>query len=144
MHKDFVVIGEVDLDLLEYEIVFERTIGNVNINKIGVCSVRVYNGEGQIPHFHIINKDGSFDCCICIYSNNYFSHPGHADQFSSNKQLEKLNTWLDQTDKKNRSNTNWETICQEWEKNNPECKFPKDKKVTIKPEYKDIKSTLTD
>lgn len=105
-------------------------------SSIGQCKVEIYGSEGSIPHMHIFNLDKSFDTCVCIYSNNYFSHGGkYRDKFTS-RQCKEFNNWL----KKANSNapmdaSNWQVAVILWETANPDCKFDKRHKVKTQPNY---------
>lgn len=103
---------------------------------IGQCKVEIYGSEGSIPHMHIFNVNKSFNTCICIHSNNYFSHGGkYRDKFTS-KQCKEFNNWLKKINSKFIGNlTNWEVAAGLWEVANPDCKFNKKYKVKIQPNY---------
>lgn len=101
----------------------------LTIDKLEKCKVAVYASEGQIPHFHIESEDGKFKSCVCIYSNNYFSHGGkYKGQFNS-KQRKEFNKWME---------NNWNKIKDAWEEGNPDCKFPEDQKCKAKPHYENM------
>lgn len=127
--------------LFSYEIEFsedineQEIIGNEPFNpkKIGRCKVMVYGGEGNIPHFHIESLNRTFSTCICIYSNNYFSHGDkYKDEFNS-KQRVQLNEWLKQPNPEFIQMSNWEMICVAWDRGTPDCKFKE--KVNSQPDY---------
>ena len=70
----------------------ESTIGSVKLRPIYV-DIKVYGGEGPIPHFHIVNKSEGFDCCVCIFDNCYFSHGTHQSILNA-VQRKSLNKFL--------------------------------------------------
>ena len=50
----------------------------------------VYDKEGIIPHFHIVEKrsgsrNSTVDCCICIFEPRYFDHGTHMSTLPRNK-----------------------------------------------------------
>ena len=53
----------------------DAIFGTVNLDTIGECDIVVKGIEENtdIPHFHVISKDKSFDTSICIYENSYLS-----------------------------------------------------------------------
>ena len=115
------------------ELVNEKQITSkknpLTIDKLNNCKVYVYGSEGQIPHFHIESEDGKFKSCVCIYSNNYFTHGGkYTNQFSS-KQRKEFNEWMSK---------NWNDIKDAWEEGNPNCNFPEDQKCSTKPHYENM------
>ena len=140
-----------DTKFLIGEIIFEGEYININEaevkdNKrynpggnIGECKIEVYGGEGDIPHFHIFNKNGSFDTCIKIYSAEYFHHEGHIGVFDSSKDRKELDKWLRKRNKILKNSTNWEIIVYLWESANPNCSFPILKKTNIQPDYSKLK-----
>ena len=111
-----------------------------NTKNIGEYKVEIYGGEGSIPHMHIYNSDKSFETCVCVYSNNYFSHGGkYSDKFTS-KQCKEFNKWLKELNTKSAiPMTNWEMVMTMWEGNNGnDCKFPENRKIRIQPHYEDM------
>jgi hypothetical protein len=104
--------------------------------KIGKCKIEVYNGEGSIPHFHIFNKDQSFQCCVRIYENNFFSHGNKYKDTLNKNQCKELDEWLKMPNKSAKGRlTNWEAIEFTWNFANPNCKYPDKKKCTTQPDY---------
>ena len=103
--------------------------------------IEVYPKEGQIPHFHIFNKDHSFESCIRIYDNHYFSHGGKYRSILSTTQAKELDYWLRlQNSRSNKVISNWEFAKETWEFNNLNCRFPQNKKVLIQPDYSKMNS----
>ena len=112
-----------------------------NTKRIGECKIEVYPKEGQIPHFHIFNKDHSFESCIRIYDNHYFSHGGKYRSILSTTQAKELDYWLRlQNSRSNKDISNWEFAKETWEFNNLNCRFPQNKKVSIQPDYSKMNS----
>ena len=86
--------------------------------------------------FHIFNKDHSFESCIRIYDNHYFSHGGKYRSILSAFQAKELDYWLRlQNSRSDKVNSNWEFAKETWELNNLNCRFPQNKKVSIQPDY---------
>ena len=64
-NSEFIVVGFIT---------FRNKDGSIDEN-IGKCIVVVFIDEKDtIPHFHIYNKDLSFNSCIKIYENEYYFH----------------------------------------------------------------------
>ena len=124
---------EFSEDINEQEIIGNKSF---NPNKIGRCKVLLYGREGNIPHFHIESLNRTFSSCICIYSNNYFSHGDHyKDEFNSKQRIQ-LNEWLNQPNAEFSKMSNWEMICVAWDRGTPDCKFKE--KVTTQPDYTEM------
>ena len=136
-----------DTKFLIGEIIFKEEYININEvevkdsqrynpgRSIGECKIEVYGGEGDIPHFHVFNKNGSFDTCIKIYSAEYFHYEGHTGVFESSKDRKELDRWLRKRNKILKNSTNWEIIVYLWESANPNCLFPILNKTNIQPDY---------
>ena len=107
---------------------------------IGECKVHVYGpDEGNIPHFHIFNKDHSFECCVRIYENYFFPHGGKYTDVLNTSQCRELNNWLMKiNDKVVVAMTNWQTIVSMWEVSNPNCRYPESRKTKIQPHYESM------
>lgn len=136
--EDISLIGYINFS----DSIYEQEVGGNKRYKpkgIGECKIEVYGpNEGSVPHFHIQSLDKSFQCCVCIYSNNYFSHGSYTGKLNT-KQCKELNEWLNLIQKNSFGKlTNWETIVVMWEGSNPECKFPKGRKVKIQPHYENM------
>lgn len=93
----------------------ESTVASIKLRPIYV-DIRVYTGEGPIPHFHLVTRDKSFDCCICIFDNYYFNHGTHQSVLNS-VQRKSLNDFLSSINNES-SITNWESIRYAWILNN--------------------------
>lgn len=89
-----------------------------NISKLGTCNIEVYEKEGTIPHFHVIGGGKNF--CICLHTNEYFSHNKNKySQFSSADQKVQLNEWLKLPNTKLSKNygmplTNYQAAVETW------------------------------
>lgn len=118
-------------------------VGTINfIDTVGECKIEIYSGEGQIPHFHIKNKDrskGKFDCCIMVYSAEYFDHGTHTDKLTKS-QCKQMNEFFKQKDTYNPNKTLWDAMVNYWNASNPDCKFPNYKKVKSQPDYSKLNS----
>ena len=86
--------------------------------------VCIYGEERTIPHLHIKDKQTEKECCIKLDKPEYFFH-GDREYFKLNsKQKKEFIKWLN-TYKKNKSKidigiTNWWSICDLWDINNPD------------------------
>ena len=134
---DFYELGSITFteSLLEEEIIGNKR--RINFNSIGECKIEVYRNEGIIPHFHLSTKDRKFECCICIYSNNFFSHGGKYRGTLSGKQCKQLNDYLS-SDSKVSGFTVWDLIRATWETSNMNNVFPDNRKVNKQPDYSNM------
>ena len=80
------------INLFSSELITEATT-KTSIPKIGDCDIIVRGNEGQIPHFHIISKDKSFESCVCIEQPRYFKHSNKNGELNR-KQRIALNNFL--------------------------------------------------
>lgn len=77
------IIGIIEfLDVIDESSV-ESSKRNVNIKKIGKCSVEVRDKEGPIPHMHIDSEDGSFKSCVCLHTQTCISPMTRSNMISS-------------------------------------------------------------
>ena len=74
-----------------------------------LVDILLYVGEGPIPHFHMVSKDKSFDYCICIFDNYYFSHGTHQSVLDPVQRIS-LNDFLDLPNHDSPYATNWQCI----------------------------------
>lgn len=140
-HTDNIIGSLGTINFNEY--INEQEIENKNnrfkTKIIGECKIEIYSSEGSIPHMHVFNNDKSFETCVCIYSNNYFTHRGKYTSKFSSKQCREFNKWMSKINTKSPSAiTNWQAAAGFWEFANPECKFPKNHKVKIQPNYENM------
>ena len=104
---------------------------------IGYYKIYIYSKEGKhIPHFHIISKSSKFECCICIYSPNYFNH-GNKNGLLNTKQRKILNNWLSSPNEKLNSVTNWDIIALSFDNANETNFYNKEFK---QPNYSNMNS----
>lgn len=140
-HKeDICLLGFINFEDSINEQELERKDKRFRTNSIGECKIEIYGpNEGSIPHMHVYNNDKSFEACVCIYTNTYFSHGGkYTDKFSS-KQCKEFNEWMNQKNNKFMGQiTNWQVAAGLWEASNPECKFPENRKVRTQPHYENM------
>ena len=128
---DVVTVGIITFnDILSEKEVYPRP----SFKSIGECKIEAYAGEGSVPHFHMSSLNGEFSSCVCIYSNNYFSHGGKYRDKLNTSQRKRFNSLLKQQDPVN-GLTMWQQIEFLWRTMNPECKFPKNRMVKIQPDY---------
>lgn len=90
------------------------------IGAVGDYVISVFSDEGPIPHFHFFNTKTRAESCIKILECEYFKHTKYKATLNSTekKQLQKF---LETPDTMNVFKTNFEAICYEWNKNNPDC-----------------------
>lgn len=103
-------------------------IGSIDtqVGKTGGYEIWVYNREGDgIPHFHIINEEAQFSCCIKIQECDYFKHTGKENTLN-NKLKKSLMMFLKSKHKKLKVVTNWEYLCACWDDNNSNYELPDD------------------
>lgn len=79
-----IIVGEIDL--FTPREIFLGEADKVDLEgsgkkSAGVCYIKVFGNEGDVPHFHITSKSNSkFYCCVCIYIADYFHHkPGEVN-----------------------------------------------------------------
>ena len=70
-------------------------MGYITFNDIGKCEiVTIGPNDIEIPHFHLFNKDHSFECCIKIFESEYLDHNGKYTDTLTYDQCKKLNEWM--------------------------------------------------
>lgn len=99
-------------------------IGEFNCNTL--FSVRVYSGEGQVPHFHVIDVQNGNESCVRIDCVKYFSHDTKVYKFNS-KQKKKLTEFLNTVSpyEEDEGKTYYMLIWMEWNRNNPNYRISK-------------------
>lgn len=99
-------------------------IGEFHCNTL--FSVRVYSGEGDIPHFHIVDVQNGNETCIRIDVPEYFLHGDKTFTLNS-KQKKKLIEFLNTVSEyeEDCGKTYYELIWEEWNRNNREHRIPK-------------------
>lgn len=99
---------------------------NKQVGETGGYEVWIYpNDPGDKPHFHIINDEEEFSCCVEICSANYFKHEGKEDELN-HKLRKSLIHFLKSPHRKLKPKTNWEYLCACWEDNNSGRELPDD------------------
>lgn len=110
-------IGETEETLLEM-----ANIGVVD----GTIYIKVYGGEGPIPHFHFYETQSRRAGCLKILEASYSVHGRYLDDLKRDERRE-LVDWLRALDpealEQGWKRTNWQAICYEWNKNNPQYKL---------------------
>lgn len=126
------LMGEINFS---ESILNEDKMGEIKLGKgLDTCQVYVYSNEDPIPHFHLFNKNKTFESCICIYEPLYFNHGFKTDKLN-NKQCEILNKWLDEPSYANPKLTNWELIDTVWVTGNSDLYIKKNNIKRVKPFY---------
>lgn len=103
-------------------------IGSIDtqVGKTGGYEIWIYNREGDgIPHFHIINEEENFSCCVRILECAYFIHTGKEDTLNT-KLKKSLMVFLNSNHRKLKGVTNWEYLCACWDDNNSNFELPED------------------
>ena len=101
-------------------ITFKRKDGSIDEN-IGKCIVVIFIDDhimGHEPHFHIYNKDLSFNACIKIYENKYYNHFGKYTSTLKRRYCKQLDNFLRSKyygDYDKTKVTIWEHIKNIWE-----------------------------
>ena len=126
------------LDIIDFsteELLNEDCVGRINFpNTIGQCGIYIYSNEGTIPHFHIIPKNNTGECCICIFEPFYFNHGSKQLRLNS-KQRKILDNWMNERSKSFPEITNWILISRLWSIGNGDKYVPKN---PIQPNYTDL------
>ena len=109
-------------------------IGEFRSNNL--YSVRVYSGEGPVPHFHVINTQNNTETCVRIDCAEYFTHGTKIFEFNS-KQKRSLNEFLHSTSpyEEDEGKLYYELVWAEWNRNNPEHRIPKPSSI---PNYNEL------
>lgn len=95
------------------------TIDN-QVGKTGSYEIWIYGRKGKdIPHFHIVNDQTGFSCCVKILECGYFIHTGKENVLTS-KLKKSLVYFLTKPHRRLKDTTNWEYLCACWEDNNSE------------------------
>ena len=110
-------IGETEETLLEM-----AQVGVVDDTII----IKVYGGEGPVPHFHFYETQSRRAGCLKILEASYFARGNYLDDLKRDERKE-LVDWLKALDpealEQGWKRTNWQAICYEWNKNNPQYKL---------------------
>jgi len=112
--------------LVEHPVMEMAKIGTFGskIGETGNYEVWVYDREGDgIPHFHIVNKQEQFSCCVRILECDYFIHTGKENTLNA-KLKKSLVMFLKKPHRKLHSVTNWEFLCACWDDNNSNYELP--------------------
>lgn len=88
--------------------------------------IKIYGGEGHVPHFHFYETQSCRKGCIKILEASYFAHGNYLDDLKRDERKE-LVKWLTEMDEESVEQgiprTNWQAICLEWNKNNPQYRL---------------------
>lgn len=97
---------------------------DTQVGKTGPYEIWIYtNDPGNKPHFHIVNEENGFSCCIEICKPRYFIHEGKEDTLN-HKMKKSLVAFLNSS--RRRGGTYWEFLCDCWEANNSDMELPED------------------
>lgn len=110
-------------------------------DSIGKCKVELYDYDecNIVPHMHIFNDDKSFECCVCIYSNEYYSHGGKYKNKFNKEQCNIFDQWMKLQSKNSVVPlSNWQGAVGTWNIANPSYKPPKKFKNIVQPNYKNM------
>lgn len=115
-------------------------MGTLFIEGLGNCKLELYCPDAfpVVPHFHISNENKTFFTCVCIYSNNYFSHDNIYINKFTKTQCKILDEWLSQPESIFGKATNWEIMYSMWEPAHKYINFPENRKTKIKPDYSNM------
>ena len=133
-YRDELLIGKIEFS----NTIEEVCNGVLGLTNLGYCRIYVYSKEGKhIPHFHIISESSKFECCVCIYSPNYFNH-GNKNGSLNAKQRKILNNWLSSPNEKLNYATNWDIIALSFDNANETNFYNKETKQ--QPNYSNMNS----
>ena len=94
-------------------------IGSIDkqVGKTGGYEIWIYTNDlGNKPHFHIVNEEKNFSCCVRIDVAEYFIHLSKEDILNS--ALKKSLVYFLKSKHRKLPITNWEYLCACWEDNN--------------------------
>lgn len=112
----------------------------VATTKNGIVRLYVKGDERTIPHFHF-PVPGNPDVCICLYENKYYIHANHTKTLDS-KTLEAIDEAMRKPCKKDKSITNWESLCLQWKEKNG--LLPQYENITTQPDFSKTSGSITD
>ena len=99
--------------------------------------IKIYSGEGPIPHFHFYEVQSKRSGCIKILDASYFPHGGKYLDTLKSWEVDDLIKWLSEESiffkKRGLDTTNWQAICILWDQNNSQFQL-KDPNPSI-PDY---------
>ena len=93
--------------------------------------LRVYEGEGPIPHFHFDNDEKNIHGCIRLDCAKYFSHGNKQSTLNSEQRKELVNYLTARSDEEGFTGTVWRLIVFMWNLSNPHYRISAD----IMPNY---------
>ena len=94
-------------------------VANMGTTRGGI-TIKVFSGEGQIPHLHFI-IDENHQGCLMLERAEYFTH-GHYTATLNAQQLSDVITFLNSSAASHGFDPGWTKYvdcCNEWNKNNP-------------------------
>lgn len=99
-------------------------------------SVRVYSGEGPIPHFHVVDTQNGNETCVRIDCPEYFTHGDKIYEFNT-KEKKKLMEFLNTVSpyEEDCGKKYYELIWEEWNRNNREYRISKPNSI---PNYENL------
>lgn len=80
-------------------------------------TIWVYGGEGNIPHFHFVNKEKGIHGCVRIDAPEYFTHGGATSTLNS-KQKKALVEYLSSPYDGDLGFPIWKAVLLLWNSNN--------------------------
>lgn len=104
------------------------------VGRFGNFKICVYGGERDISHFHFINTSTQKEGCLQILKNEYYIHGGHNLVLNA-KERKRLVDFLASTNKDEPKETNFQALCVEWNRNNPNFILPKKPTSILMPDY---------
>ena len=111
---------------------------DTQVGKTGGYTVWIYsNDPGNKPHFHIINDNDGFSCCVEICHAEYFIHEGKENTL--NHKLKKALIHFLNARHKKTGITNWVFLCMSWDSNNSKKPLPEDIYDNM-PDYMQLKT----
>ena len=102
----------------------------------GLYRVNVYSGEGNIPHFHVINTQNNKETCIRIDCAAYFLHDYKTYVLNAHEKKQLMNFLTSESPyEEDYGKTYYDLIWEEWNRNNREYRISKPKSI---PNYRNL------
>lgn len=126
---------------MQFKVVDNHTLEEMaRVGSFDDCEVCVFGGEGNIPHFHILNTKTREKCCVRIDCAEYFNHSDKYKLRLNSHDKKDLNNWLDSESNLFKrigvSISVYRNIVLLWNQNNPQYEIDDD---IEKPDYTKLK-----
>lgn len=126
---------------MQFKVIDNHTLEEMaRVGSFDDCEVCIFGGEGNIPHFHILNTKTREKCCVRIDCAEYFNHNDKYKLRLNSHDKKDLDNWLNSCSDDfavlDIHLTVFRNIVMLWNQNNP------DNKIDIhieKPDYTKLK-----